>query len=94
MLEANKQYEGFGELKVGFLKEAAGYQFYNISKFTFASRHRPENIEDNFRDYLAGFSDNVQQILSRMNFQAQIDRMVEAGILYQVIVDFPQKIWI
>lgn len=89
VLEANKQYESFGELKVGFLKEAAGYQFYNTSKFTFSSLITdPENIEDNFRDYLAGFSDNVQQILSRMNFQAQIDRMVEAGVLYQVIVDF------
>ena len=89
VLEANKQYESFGELKVGFLKEAAGYQFYNTSKFTFASLITdPENIEDNFRDYLVGFSDNVQQILSRMNFQAQIDRMVEAGVLYQVIVDF------
>lgn len=89
VLEANKQYESFGELKVGFLKEAAGYQFYNTSKFTFSSLITDsENIEDNFRDYLAGFSDNVQQILSRMNFQAQIDRMVEAGVLYQVIVDF------
>ena len=89
VLEANKQYESFGKLKVGFLKEAAGYQFYNTSKFTFASLITdPENIEDNFRDYLAGFSDNVQQILSRMNFQAQVDRMVEAGILYQVVVDF------
>lgn len=89
VLEANKQYESFGELKVGFLKEAAGYQFYNTSKFTFASLITdPENIEDNFLDYLASFSDNVQQILSRMNFQAQVDRMVEAGILYQVVVDF------
>lgn len=89
VLEANKQYENFGELKVGFLKEAAGYQFYNTSQYTFSKLITdPENIEDNFRDYLAGFSDNVQQILSRMNFQAQIDRMVEAGVLYQVIVDF------
>lgn len=89
VMEANKQYESFGELKVGFLKEAAGYQFYNTSRFTFASLITdPENIEDNFRDYLAGFSENVQQILARMNFQAQVDRMVEAGVLYQVIVDF------
>ena len=89
VLEANKQYESFRELKVGFLKEAAGYQFYNTSKYTFSKLITdPENIEDNFRDYLVGFSDNVQQILSRMNFQAQIDRMVEAGVLYQVIVDF------
>jgi len=92
VLEANKQYESFGELKVGFLKEAAGYQFYNTSKFTFSRLITdPENIEDNFRDYLAGFSDNVQQILSRMNFHAQIDRMAEAGVLYQVIVDFSAK---
>lgn len=89
VLEANKQYESFGELKVGFLKEAAGYQFYNTSRYTFSKLITdPENIEDNFRDYIVGFSDNVQQILSRMNFQAQIDRMVEAGVLYQVIVDF------
>ena len=89
VLEANKQYESFGELKVGFLKEAAGYQFYNTSRYTFSKLITdPENIEDNFRDYIVGFSDNVQQILSRMNFQAQIDRMVEAGVLYQVVVDF------
>ena len=89
VLAANKEYDFMGELKVGFLKEAAGYQFYNTSRFTFSSLITdPENIEDNFRDYLSGFSENVLQILSRMNFQAQVDRMVEAGVLYQVIVDF------
>ena len=92
VLAANKEYESFGELKVGFLKEASGYQFYNTSKFTFASLTTDsENIEDNFRDYINGFSDNVQQILARMNFHAQIDRMVEAGVLYQIIVDFSAK---
>lgn len=89
VLEANKEYGALAELKAGFLKEASGYQFYNTSKFTFKSLITdPENIEDNFRDYLNGFSDNVQQILARMSFPAQIDRMVEAGVLYQVIVDF------
>lgn len=76
-------------VKEGFLRTAAGYQFYNTSPFTFETlRADPENINDNFRAYLNGFSDNVQDILSRMNFSAQIDRMVEAGLLYQVIVDF------
>ena len=76
-------------VKEGFLRTAAGYQFYNISPFTFETlRADPENINDNFRAYLNGFSDNVQDILSRMNFSAQIDRMEEAGLLYQVIVDF------
>ena len=92
VLDANKEYESFGELKVGFLKEAAGYQFYNTSNYTFPKLITdPNSIEENFRDYIAGFSDNVQQILARMNFHAQIDRMAEAGVLYQVIVDFSAK---
>lgn len=92
VLNANKEYESFGDLKVGFLKEASGYQFYNTSKYTFASLITdPEHIEENFDDYLKGFSDNVQEILARMQFQAQIDRMAEAGVLYQVICDFAAK---
>ena len=92
VLDANKEYESFGELKVGFLKEASGYQFYNTSNYTFPKLITdPNGIEDNFRDYIAGFSDNVQQILARMNFHAQIDRMAEAGVLYQVLVDFAAK---
>lgn len=76
-------------VKDGFLRAASGYQFYNTSPFTFETlRADPENINDNFRAYLNGFSDNVLDILSRMNFAAQIDRMVEAGLLYQVTVDF------
>lgn len=76
-------------VKDGFLKTAAGYQFYNTSKFTFDTlRADPENIEDNFRAYINGFSTNVQDILARMNFNACIDRMAEAGCLYQVVVDF------
>ena len=48
VLDANKEYEAFGELKVGFLKEASGYQFYNTSNYTFAKLITdPENIEAN-----------------------------------------------
>ena len=76
-------------VKDGFLKTASGYQFYNTSKFTFDLLVAdPENIATNFEDYINGFSDNVQDILSRMDFQAQVNRMVEGGLLYQVISDF------
>ena len=76
-------------VRSGFLCSASGYQFYNTSKYTFEMlKADPENIEENFRDYLNGFSDNVQDILSRMGFFVQVDRMIEAGVLYQVIVDF------
>ncbi|WP_297965985.1 class I SAM-dependent DNA methyltransferase [uncultured Anaerovibrio sp.] len=84
-------YEDVKELAVkdGFLKTASGYQFYNTSKFTFDLLVAdPNNIEENFEDYLNGFSDNVQDILARMEFSAQVKRMVEGGLLYRVISDF------
>ena len=76
-------------VKDGFLRKASGYQFYNTSPFTFRTLIAdPENIVDNFKAYLNGFSDNVQDILARMDFDSQIKHMEEAGLLYQVISDF------
>ena len=72
-----------------FLTKASGYQFYNISKFTFDSLLAdPQNIEANFRDYLAGFSSNVQDILAKFDFDSIIKRMVESNTLYLVIREF------
>ena len=76
-------------VKDGFLTKASGYQFYNISKFTFSSLlSDPENIEANFRDYLNGFSANVQDVLAKFDFDAIIKRMVESNTLYLVIKEF------
>ena len=73
----------------GFLTQASGYQFYNTSKFNFDKLLAdPENIEANFRDYLAGFSPNVQDVLSKFDFDNVIKRMVESGSLYLVIKEF------
>lgn len=89
ILEAAEKYKNAGPLKAGFLKKASHYQFYNTSKFTFdLLKADPENIEENFDDFLHGFSENVIEILTRMNFFAQVDRMKEAKLLYQIIVDF------
>lgn len=89
VVAANEKFGSMGALKAGFLKKAAHYDFYNTSKFTFEKlKADPENIEENFMDFLHGFSDNVTEILTRMNFFAQVDRMKEAKVLYQVIVDF------
>lgn len=72
-----------------FLTKASGYQFYNTSKFTFDKLLAdPENIEANFRDYLAGFSPNVQDVLSKFDFENVIKRMVESNTLYLVIKEF------
>lgn len=85
------QYEKVKNLAVidGFLCRASGYQFYNTSKFTFESLLAdPENIEINFRDYLAGFSPNVQDVLAKFDFENIIKRMVESNTLYLVIKEF------
>lgn len=77
------------EVKDGFLLKASGYQFYNTSKFTFETLVAdPDNIADNFEDYINGFSDNVKDILHRMKFEDQIKTMKEGKVLYQVISDF------
>lgn len=77
-------------VKDGFLRAAAGgYHFYNISPFTFERlKTDPENIKANFESFINGFSDNVIDILANMGFFNQIDRMNDAGVLYQVISDF------
>lgn len=73
----------------GFLRSASGYKFYNTSKYTFELlKADPDNIKVNFEDYINGFSDNVIDILANMGFYAQIERMSDAGVLYQVISDF------
>ena len=85
------QYEKVKHLAVidGFLTTASGYQFYNTSKFTFETLLAdPDNIEVNFKDYLAGFSANAQDVLSKFDFDNIIKRMVESNTLYLIIKEF------
>ena len=40
------------------LRKVSGYEFYNTSKYTFEKLlDEPDNIEENFHNYLNGFSD-------------------------------------
>lgn len=92
VIEAYEQYKDFGPMAADFLKEAAGYQFYNTSPYTFDLLvAAPDSIDTNFEAFLNGFSDNVKDILSRMGFYGQIERMKEAKCLYQIISDFNAK---
>src|SRR6476659_8384141 len=54
------------------LVQAAGQAFYNTSKFTLRdlkSRASQQNLEADFRDFLDGFSSNVQDILTNFEFR-------------------------
>ncbi len=71
------------------LRKASGYAFYNTSKYTFEKLlDDPDNIEINFRDYLNGFSENVQDIIEKFKFDGHITTMANKGILYIVIKEF------
>lgn len=70
-------------------KAAGGLEFYNTSKYTFERLlDDPDNIEDNFHDYLNGFSENVRDIIEKFKFDKHITTMANKGILYIVIKEF------
>ena len=71
------------------LKNVSGKAFYNTSKYTFERLlDDPDHIEENFRDYLNGFSENVREILERFKFDGHITTMANKNILYIVIKEF------
>lgn len=71
------------------LRKVSGYEFYNTSKYTFEKLlDDPDNIEENFHNYLNGFSENVRDIIEKFKFDGHIDTMANKGILYIVIKEF------
>ena len=71
------------------LRKVSCYEFYNTSKYTFEKLlDDPDNIEENFHDYLNGFSENVRDIIEKFKFDGHIDTMANKGILYIVIKEF------
>jgi len=76
-------------MKDVLLRKASGFDFYNTSKYTFEKlMDDPDHIEENFRDYLNGFSENVQDIIQKFEFDGHITRMANKNILYIVLKEF------
>lgn len=91
VLEKYEEVKNF-EVKEMFLTEASVYSFYNTSKYDFEKLlSDPDNIESNFKNYLAGFSENVQDILSNFKFENEIKTMVDNRLLYVVLEEFNSK---
>lgn len=91
VLEKYEEVKKF-EVKEMFLTEASGYSFYNTSKYDFEKLlSDPDNIESNFKNYLAGFSENVQDILSNFKFENELKTMVDNRLLYVVLEEFNSK---
>jgi len=74
------------------LQECSKYKFWNISKFTFNTLlNSPDDIDANLEVYLDGFSQNIQEIVSKFKLRNQLETMKEAGITFLLIEKFCNK---
>ena len=73
------------------MRRVSGYQFYNTSEFNLKELcNDPDHIAENFREYLNGFSANVQDIFRELNMDDHIKKMDKDGCLYSVVKAFSE----
>jgi type I restriction enzyme M protein len=73
----------------GQLKRASGFAFYNTSRYDFEkilADH--QHVAANLRNYIAGFSQNMREVLEKFDFDNTISKLDEAGLLFQVLERF------
>ncbi|CCJ32772.1 type I restriction-modification system subunit M [Caloramator australicus] len=73
------------------LNRKSGCNFSNISKFDFNKLLAdPDNIADNLKDYINGFSKNARDIIEHFEFHREIDKMDKNNLLYLVVKRFSE----
>ena len=86
-----KLYEKNPELPIKRFERESGFQFYNVSHFDLKELcNDADNIESNFKDYINGFSSNVQDILKQLEINNHIAKMSEGGCLFSVVKAFSE----
>ncbi len=90
VLAADAAHGGSNEsVRRGLLEQASGRPFYNTSKLDFQRLlDDPSLIAQNLAAYIRDFSSNVREIMERFDFGAQIERMNEKNLLFQVVQSF------
>ncbi|WP_460219314.1 type I restriction-modification system subunit M [Psychroserpens sp. MEBiC05023] len=67
-------------------EHGSGLAFYNTSPYTMKKLlDDPKNIDSNFLDYLNGYSENVQDIISKFKFRNQLETLENGGITFSLI---------
>lgn len=70
-------------------QHGTGLAFYNTSQYTMKKLLAdPKNINTNFLDYLNGFSENVQDIISKFKFRNQLETFENTGITFSLLEKF------
>jgi type I restriction enzyme M protein len=71
------------------LRKAAGFAFYNTSRYDFERLFADApHLASNLRNYIAGFSPNMREVLEKFDFDNTISKLDEAGLLFQVLERF------
>lgn len=86
--EVRRTYNEFkGKIDVDpILRKVAKAEFYNTSNYDFTELlNDPSHIANNFRTYIQSFSDNVQEIFEKFDFDRQLERLEGGNILYELI---------
>src|SRR5881296_347266 len=71
------------------LRAASGFAFYNTSRYDFDKLLADApHLAANLRNYIAGFSLNMREVLEKFDFDNTISKLEEAGLLFQVVERF------
>src|SRR5437870_3468153 len=71
------------------LRQASGFAFYNTSRYDFEKLLADApNLAANLRNYIAGFSPNMREVLEKFDFDNTISKLEESGLLFQVLEKF------
>lgn len=92
-LKFQKEEIGLSEWDHGNLQRVTGYVFYNTSKWTLqrlydTATNNKKILEQNFMDYLNGFSPNVLEIVEKFKLKSQITHMNNKDVLLDVVEKF------
>ena len=80
---------GGSKTSTGRLCRASGFAFYNTSRYDFERLLADApNVAPNLRNHIAGFSQNMREVLERFDFDNTISRLDESGLLFQVLERF------
>ncbi|WP_245528744.1 type I restriction-modification system subunit M [Brachybacterium squillarum] len=89
-----RELEGFDRDRMppaAMLRKKAGheYSFFNASRHDLRSlQGDPDNLEENLRDYVGAFSENVRDIFERYKFEDAIIDLARNDLLLQVLQHF------
>ncbi len=71
------------------LRKASGFAFYNTSRYDFEKLLADApHLAANLRNYIAGFSPNMREVIEKFDFDNTISKLEESGLLFQVVERF------